>query len=91
MYLLIEAVVLGLSTGVGLLLHRLMPAVGIGTGILIGIGSTALSLFLLYRLIGWFSLRVVEEDEEAEAGPPPTVLPPLGPTVGPRRRKPRRP
>ncbi|WP_420128778.1 hypothetical protein [Longimicrobium sp.] len=72
------------ATGVGMLLDRLLPDVGLGTGILIGVLALSVSVNFVLNLLGQAnSLR--DELDEAEMEELVTVL--HRPT---RKRRPRR-
>ena len=59
-YLLTNLFVLGLGTGMGFLLHWILPAVDLGVGILIGVVTSSISIYFFARLS---SLRDELEDE----------------------------
>jgi membrane protein implicated in regulation of membrane protease activity len=87
-FLLIFAVILLLLLGggiaVGFLLRWFLPAVELGTAVLVGLVATGLSVAFLAKLLGQFSAHIGaggEEDEGLEI----LVVPPL-----PRRKR-RRP
>ena len=92
LYLIILLFLVGLGTGVGFLLHALIPAVDQGMGTLIGLVAAALALHFLGRLLELVPLTTPASDfddldEELEVRPgvrlyPLTPLPPL-----PRRRR----
>lgn len=53
------------ATGVGALLHRLMPALGLGTGVLIGVVALSVSAHFVLSLLGQVQ-SLPEELDEAE-------------------------
>ena len=95
LYLIILVFLVGLGTGVGLLLHALIPAMDQGMAILIGLVAAALALHFLGRLLELAPLTTPETefddlDEELTVRPPLRVydIAPLPPLPRRRRRKP---
>jgi hypothetical protein len=90
-YLLILLVMLALAIGLGWLLRKIIPAVEVGTGIVIGLLAAGFALHLLIKIFGALFRDIVlppQPIEEEEDDEPPVIyaLPPL---PG-RRRKMRR-
>jgi F0F1-type ATP synthase assembly protein I len=50
-YLLINLGLIGLGVGIGFLLHRMLPSVDLGMGILIGVVATGFSIHYYARLM----------------------------------------
>lgn len=61
-YLVILLVIVGLGTGIGFLLHWVMPAVELGIGIVIGVLATGFCLDLVARFMSAYN-SFVEDDE----------------------------
>jgi hypothetical protein len=62
LYILLSGLLLGLGTGIGFLLRWILPEVGLGIAILIGVVTTSAAIVFLT----WINLRMAEEDEEDE-------------------------
>ena len=95
LFFIILIFLVGLGTGIGLLLHALIPAVDQGMGILIGLVAAALALHFLGRLLDMAPLTTPDADlddlDEALAVRPPlrvSDIAPLPPLPRRRRRKP---
>jgi hypothetical protein len=54
---------MGLGIGIGVLLHRVIPSIEIGTGIVIGLISIGLSVSYTKRIIT-IPYKVIDHDEE---------------------------
>lgn len=63
-YLLIKLFLLGVGIGVGFLLHWLLPAIDLGSGVLIGVVATGLTLHFFGRL-----LALVDSEPEPVLSP----------------------
>ncbi len=90
LFLLIEALLLGAGIGIGFLLHRLLPAVDLGVGILIGVVTTGFAVYFYGRLLA--ALQAHEDQqaiEELEQEIIPRIFT-MGPLPSERKRK-RRP
>ncbi|GAC1475253.1 MAG: hypothetical protein NVSMB9_27320 [Isosphaeraceae bacterium] len=83
LYVVIVAIVLGSGTGLGLLLCWLLPSVGPGQGILIGVISLSFSLHWLIQLMGL--ANDVVQPEEGDPLPLIRVIPMDPPRTPPRR------
>jgi hypothetical protein len=71
--------------GVGFLLHRLLPSVDLGTGILIGVVATGFSIHSLIRLMIFVEFLDFTRDEDDNL--PPIRVYPLGSPRSGRKRK----
>ena len=81
-YLLFNVLLIALGTGIGFLLHWILPAVEIGMSILIGVVASGISLHFWIRMNSYLGDYAQEElfiDELSEMTPPP-----------PRRKRQRR-
>lgn len=95
LYVVLQALLLGVSVAIGFLLQWFIPDVSIGTGILVGMFSTVASAHYFVRLIRFASTHVLEEldssdldENEDEAIPELHIaLPPL---IKRRRRRSKR-
>jgi hypothetical protein len=85
-YLLILALLLGVGVGIGFALHWMLPAVELGTAILIGIVGEAIALHFLGRVLALIGAGP-EDTLLDEEGLTPTVyvIPPT--TFKPPRKK----
>jgi hypothetical protein len=70
------------------LLHFVLPGVDLGTGILIGVVSTGVSIHFFLRLMQW--LETYGDDPEEDDAFRRIVMYPLGPPA-PRRNRKRKP
>ena len=81
------ALLLGLSIGVALLLHWLLPAVGLEMALLIAVIAVGQTMLIFGRLV---NLPAPSEEAEGEGEPRPIVI--LDPEVAfPSRRRRKRP
>ena len=85
-YLLIHLGILASGVGIGLVLHWMMPSVELGTGILIGVVSTGLSVHSFFRLMFFLEFQDFPRDEDDDFLPPIQIYP-TGPTRSARKRK----
>jgi hypothetical protein len=95
-YLILLIGLLVLSIGTGYVLHRLMPSVDLGMGILIGLVATGFTIHFFARIMTSTSPRIpelVDEDEPPRVEPPRDEPPrlvwlePIRPPSPPRKRK----
>ena len=85
LYVVLQALLLGVSVAIGFLLQWLIPDLSIGIGILVGLLSTIASGHCFVRLIRFASTHMLDEidssepdDDEDEATPAMHIaLPPL--------------
>jgi hypothetical protein len=83
-FVIMLVILLGVSLGIGLLLHWLMPAVGLEWALLIAVIAVGQAMLIFGRLVG--SLPPVADEAESEGAPPPIVI--LDHEVAlPRRRR----
>ncbi len=74
-YLLFNALLIALGTGIGFLLHWILPAVEIGMGILIGVFVSGISIHLwiqMYSYLGDYAEEELFLEELSEITPPPS-------------------
>ena len=83
-FVIVLALLLGLSIGVAFLLHWLLPAVGLEMALLIAVIAVGQTMLIFGRLI---NLPAPSEESEGESEPRPIVI--LDPEVAfpPRRRR----
>lgn len=88
MLLLIMGVWIGIGLGIGFVLHRLVPAIDVGMGTLIGVVTLGLSFQWLSRVS---TLSALYEEEETEV-PDATwsTMPHIAPRASHRKRRRRR-
>jgi hypothetical protein len=85
-YLIVNLGVVASGVGIGLLLRRVLPAVDLGAGILIGVVATGLSIHFFLRLLSFaevFDLTDLEGDDFA----PPVRVYSVGSTRSERKRR----
>jgi hypothetical protein len=83
-FVIVLVILLGVSLGVGLLLHWLLPVVGLEWALLIAVIAVGQAILIFGRLVG--ALPPVAEEAESEGAPPPIVI--LDREVAlPRRRR----
>jgi hypothetical protein len=85
-YLLINLGLIALGVGIGFLLHRLLPAVDLGTAILIAEVATGFSIHYFVRLL-WFSEFLELPRYEFDDSPPVRVYPLASPRSGRKRKR----
>ncbi len=70
-YLLFEVLLVGVGLTIGFVLHWLVPPIDIGMGTLIGIVSTALVIYFLWRITSPSDEQEISEaaGEPGEPGP----------------------
>jgi divalent metal cation (Fe/Co/Zn/Cd) transporter len=81
------ALLIGAGVATGMVLHWLLPVIGFGTSVLIGVVGVALTFQTLTRLM--LSLPVVDEEGNEEAGgrTPSDAVYLVGGMAGRRRRR----
>jgi hypothetical protein len=85
-FILINLGLIALGVGLGFLLHRLLPSVDLGMGILIAVVATGFSIHYFIRLL-WFAEFLESPRYEDDYGLPPVQLYPLGAVRSSRKRK----
>jgi hypothetical protein len=84
-YVLIKLFIVALGVGFGFLLRWLLPAIELGTAVLIGVIATGLSIHFLGRLIA-FAETANTDDLEFDPDKPPRVVI-LSDTIEPLRSR----
>jgi hypothetical protein len=86
-YLLINLGLITVGVGIGFLLHRMLPSVDLGTGILIAVVATGFSIHYFIRLL-WFSefLESPRYDDDDDL-PTVRVYPLRSPRSGRKRKR----
>jgi hypothetical protein len=84
-YVLINMGLIVVGVVIGSLLHRMLPSVDLGTGILIAVVSTGFSIHYFTRLL-WFS-EFLELPRYEDDDLPPVRVYPLGSPRSGRKRK----
>jgi hypothetical protein len=88
-YLVGHLVLLGVAVSEGFLLHGLIPALDINTGILVGTASTIASVYVFvafFRLAAGLGVQEQAEEPEEDDEDFPGFFAPL-PPLAPRRRR----
>lgn len=86
LYALVHRWVVASGVLIGLVLRWMLPSVGLGTGILIGVVSTGLSVHYFLRLLSFVEDFDLTRDEDDDLSPPVQVFP-VGPPRSVRKRK----
>ncbi len=81
LFLIVLALVVAPGIGIGFLLYWILPAIELGTGILIGVVGTGFSLLFVARLLA------AAEDEDETTVPEIVLTPVLRGHRGSRRKK----
>ncbi len=85
-YLFVHLGFIALGVGIGFLLRWLLPSVDLGTGILVGVVSTGLSVHFFLRMLALSEYLDVMEDEDGDSSSLIRVYP-VGQTRSTRKRK----
>jgi hypothetical protein len=85
-YLVVNLGVVASGVGIGLLLRWALPSVDLGTGILIGVVTTGLSIHYFRRLLSLAEFHDLTDLEDDDFAPPIWVYP-QGPARSGRKRK----
>ena len=56
LFAVLEVVFVGLGVGIGFLLNWLMPSIGLGSGSVVGVVATAISLYGFARIVNSFDV-----------------------------------
>ena len=86
LYILVNLGVLASGVGIGLVFRWMLPSVGLGTGILIGVVSTGLSVHYFLRIMSFIEYFDLTRDEDDDFLPPIQVYS-VEPTRSVRKRK----
>ncbi len=86
-YILISSGLIALGVGVGSLLHWMLPAVDLGTGILIAVVVTGLSIHYILRLLRFSELFELPRYDHDDDTLPVLVYPPAPPRSRRKRKR----